>query len=429
MNNALHNVLDRLHNVRKDGNGWKASCPVRGHGKRRGDPDTSLSISADPAGTILIYCFAGCPTDEVVEAIDLSMADLFEKPPGQGSKNGQSNKRDGKTSTVWEIRNRHGEVQALHIRIDEPGGKKKCLWKLPGVDEYGLNGRQLATIPLYRTELLDDWPEDMPVVLTEGEKAADALAQLHPAVLGTVTGAGAAPGDEALEPLRGRRVVLWPDADEPGREHMRRIGKALQGIANEVRVYEPEGMPEGGDAADHPAVAALDGKRLLDEWSQAPICSRQLREGFGENKSPLPTKTVEELLSEASEETPWIIENLLARGAVTDFSGKAKRSGKTTFWCHAIVASANGEEHAGFPTVPAKFLYLTEQGNNFANALRDSGLSEVPDHVRIVQFKDVTAVTWETLITLTMPLFDPPQGRRDKRRSLVCTRGGSLRCQ
>jgi hypothetical protein len=123
---------------------------------------------------------------------------------------------------------------------------------------------------------------------------------------------------------------------------------------------------------------------------------------FGENKQnhgkPLPIKTVEQVIEEAGEEVPWIVKNLLARGALTDFSGLAKDSGKTTFWCHAISAGARGEQHAGFDTTPAKYLYLTEQGNNFALALKDSGLTEHPDHIRIVQFKDVTALQWNTLM-------------------------------
>jgi hypothetical protein len=124
--------------------------------------------------------------------------------------------------------------------------------------------------------------------------------------------------------------------------------------------------------------------------------------GFGANKpaddKPLPIKTVEEVIEEAGEEVPWVIEDLLARGAVTEFSGKAKDSGKTTFWCRAVAAGVGGEDHAGFMTTPAKYLYLTEQGNNFALALRDSGLTEYPDHVRIVQFKDVTALQWDRLV-------------------------------
>jgi hypothetical protein len=114
--------------------------------------------------------------------------------------------------------------------------------------------------------------------------------------------------------------------------------------------------------------------------------------------SALPVRTVEEVISEAGENVPWVVENLLARGAVTEFSGLAKKGGKTTFWCHVIAAGARGEDHAGFATEPAKYLYLTEQGNNFAEALRDSGLERYPDHISIVQFKDVSALGWEQLI-------------------------------
>jgi len=128
------------------------------------------------------------------------------------------------------------------------------------------------------------------------------------------------------------------------------------------------------------------------------VYSHHTHGGFGENKKPLPIKTVAELIEEAGTEVDWVVEDLLARGAVTEFSGKAKKSGKTTFWCHAIVAGAKGLEHAGVSTKEAKHLYLTEQGNNFVQALQDSGLAEHPDHVRIVQFKDVSARGWETLI-------------------------------
>src|SRR5215212_2725396 len=114
--------------------------------------------------------------------------------------------------------------------------------------------------------------------------------------------------------------------------------------------------------------------------------------------SALPVRTVDEVISEAGEKVPWVIENLLVRGAVTVCSGLAKQGGKTTFWCHAIAAGASGEDFAGFSTTPAKYLYLSEQGNNFAEALRESGLEQYPEHIKIVQFKDVPGAEWEELI-------------------------------
>lgn len=128
------------------------------------------------------------------------------------------------------------------------------------------------------------------------------------------------------------------------------------------------------------------------------IYSHHIDGGFGGNKQTLPIKSVAEVISEAGEAVPWVIEDVLARGALTEFSGLAKRGGKTTFWCHAIAAGARGEDHGGFHTEPAKYLYLTEQGNNFAQALGESGLAEHPEHVSIVRFKDVSGRKWETLI-------------------------------
>ena len=42
--------------------------------------------------------------------------------------------------------------------------------------------------------------------------------------------------------------------DNPWRKHMRRVAEGLQGVAKGVRVYKWKDSPEGGDAADNPAV-------------------------------------------------------------------------------------------------------------------------------------------------------------------------------
>jgi len=111
----------------------------------------------------------------------------------------------------------------------------------------------------------------------------------------------------------------------------------------------------------------------------------------------LPIKSVGDLLEEAGREVPWLIDNVLAKGEVTDIAGLAKYSGKTTAICHAIVAGAQGKEFVGMATKPARYLYLTEQGNNFADALRESGLVNYPEHLEIVQYKDVAGTKWKDL--------------------------------
>ncbi len=151
--------------------------------------------------------------------------------------NGGGAPEGGVRETRYPLRDRNGKVVAVHVRKEKPGGKEGR-WKLPS-GELGLNGTKLADLPLYGSEKLAEWPEDRPVAVVEGEKSADALNGAGVILaLGTVTGAGGTPGHEALEVLRGREVILWPDADEPGRKHMRRVAERLEGVAELVRWYD-----------------------------------------------------------------------------------------------------------------------------------------------------------------------------------------------
>lgn len=142
-------------------------------------------------------------------------------------------------------------VQAEHVRFDRGDGKKDCYWRLPNAKDYGLKGRKEERLPLYGSEHAANWPENVPfVVVAEGEPPTDALLAACLPAVGTITGAGTTPGPEALEILRGHRVVLWVDNDKAGREHMERLAAALQGNAAEVRIFEWTQAPKKGDAAD-----------------------------------------------------------------------------------------------------------------------------------------------------------------------------------
>lgn len=134
----------------------------------------------------------------------------------------------------------------VHVRRDLSDGSKKFAWERDG--KTGLDGMPSSEIPLYGFQHLARRPTD-PVIVCEGEKAADAINEHGLLAVGTVTGAPAAPGPKPLEVLRGREVTLWPDPDAPGKEQMRRIGSALLGIAAKVSVFEWGNGKE--DAADY----------------------------------------------------------------------------------------------------------------------------------------------------------------------------------
>ena len=62
-------LLSRLANVKNSGAGWMASCPAHGG-------HDCLTIN-EKDGRVLVHCFAGCDTRDVVEAVDLRLSDLF----------------------------------------------------------------------------------------------------------------------------------------------------------------------------------------------------------------------------------------------------------------------------------------------------------------------------------------------------------------
>jgi putative DNA primase/helicase len=70
--------------------------------------------------------------------------------------------------------------------------------------------------PLYGLQGLAERP-DAQVVVTEGEKAADAAGTLLPAMVAVTSPNGSKSAGKAdWSPLHGRRLVIWPDADSAG---------------------------------------------------------------------------------------------------------------------------------------------------------------------------------------------------------------------
>jgi hypothetical protein len=91
-----------------------------------------------------------------------------------------------------------------------------------------------------------------PVVVCEGEKAADAAAELLPDHVAVTSPNGAKGATKAdWRALAGRDVTLWPDNDAEGRTYAAAVAKALRGIAKSVKIIaSTPGTPEKWDAAD-----------------------------------------------------------------------------------------------------------------------------------------------------------------------------------
>jgi hypothetical protein len=124
--------------------------------------------------------------------------------------------------------------------------------------------------PIYR--LPQVLAADGPIYVAEGCKAADALVSLGLTATTSPNGSKS-PAKADWSPLKGRRVVIVPDRDEPGEDYADAVADlALRAGAESVVVVRLieiwPGLPEGGDAHDwieaHDAVDADDLREALE---------------------------------------------------------------------------------------------------------------------------------------------------------------------
>jgi putative DNA primase/helicase len=161
-------------------------------------------------------------------------------------------------------RSADGQVLGYVVRMEIDGQKltPTVTWaRHADGREAWVSGRFPNPRPLQGLDDLAGRP-DVAVMVVSGEKCRAVTAETLPGFV-AVTWAG---GDQNVaradwRALYGRRVTLWPDADDSGREAAQRLAALLHGHAAEVRVIDTADMPKGWDIAD--AVA--------DGWDRAKI--------------------------------------------------------------------------------------------------------------------------------------------------------------
>ena len=68
----INEILSKFQKVYKSGTDqWQCLCPAHD------DKSPSVGIKYTKDGRILIHCFSGCPTNEILDAVGISFDDLF----------------------------------------------------------------------------------------------------------------------------------------------------------------------------------------------------------------------------------------------------------------------------------------------------------------------------------------------------------------
>jgi len=192
-----------------------------------------LSVSVGAAQSTIAQSKTKAPTWTAIQPIP---ADAMKRCPVR-------HREHGAPSKVWIYRDASGQpLMALYrfdLVPDEDGKPKKvfapltwCLRSNSETTQWRWQGLPDPR-PLLRLEELA-LRDAVPVVLCEGEKAADAAGELMPDYVATCWPNGSNSWHKAdLTPLKGRSVVLWPDNDSSGKSCMEEVAKKLHEIGAE----------------------------------------------------------------------------------------------------------------------------------------------------------------------------------------------------
>lgn len=87
------------------------------------------------------------------------------------------------------------------------------------------------------------------ILIVEGEKDCDSLLNIGFTATTCAMGAGKW-RDEYNESLKGRNIVLVPDNDPEGKQHMTRVAQSLNGTTKSLKWLELPDLPDKGDVSD-----------------------------------------------------------------------------------------------------------------------------------------------------------------------------------
>lgn len=142
-----------------------------------------------------------------------------------------------------------------------------------------------APKPIYNLRGLAKDPT-VQVLVVEGEKCADiAIETLKALVITTWAGGSGAVRKNDWSPLVGREVLIWPDADIPGRKAAAELAQDLSKIAKRVRVIDPGEIANGWDVANA-IVEGMSAKDIYD-WIREHLKSDIVPPPKAEEPPPL----------------------------------------------------------------------------------------------------------------------------------------------
>ena len=332
---TLNDILSRLEGVKGRDGKYMARCP------NHGDSTPSLSVSLGEDNKILLKCFAGCSTEDIVWSMDLQMKDLFaEITPATAFPVYEEPQRKQSTTekTKMEAEYLYAGGQLKKVKYRRPDGSKYCAWLHKEADGSWAKGRNNIAPGLYCCHQLDNAES---LFIVEGEKDVENMAKAGMVAVSLPDGSQSKWESAYEKILAGKKIAILPDNDAPGMKHAQMCAEKLYGVAAELWVLDlkqawPE-ILEKGDVSD-----------LIDRFGADAAMQKvvQLLQSTPQWEPPAaeedPFLSLFKPLAEfEEEEATWLIPGWVPEGQITLIAADGG-VGKTTLWSNIIAALSSG---------------------------------------------------------------------------------------
>lgn len=270
------------------------------------------------------------PTDYTGEVDLSSLLHQMDGPPTPGA-TARWRYDDGNGCSFWIV------------RTDKPGGKEVRPWHLK--DGTWIMSKPIKPPQGYPLLNIDKLESASTIVIVEGEKACSAVPT--PYVSTTWSGGASAVKLTNYAPLKGKKIILWPDNDEPGLKAMDEIKTILEGLGCAISIIKPDASwPAKSDAADFPAEvipSIIDGAISISE----------------------PKKTQFQLTKYGDmtlEPADWLIRGILEDDSLGCVFGQSGH-GKSYFVLDMAACIASGKDfHGAKVKRPGAVIYIAGEG-------------------------------------------------------------------
>lgn len=227
------------------GDSYQCRCPAHE------DDAPSLSVKRGDKQPYVLYCHAGCTHNDIMAALGVAAPAL--------NGNGTAVPTAGKLAKPAKKKRGLGELVARYPYYNSDGEflyeKRRYEPKTFRVKHRGGWGLGDHAPVLYNLPGILAAPPDALIFICEGEKDADAI-NLFGFATCNFDGAsksGNAPkwkGERYNQWLKGRRVVVIPDNDAPGRAHATAVAESVAAVAEWCKIVELPDLPDHGDLSD-----------------------------------------------------------------------------------------------------------------------------------------------------------------------------------